>query len=435
MFLLTSDIRPIRITPDFVSSAAGSCLIECGGTRVICTASVSESVPPFLLGKGRGWVTAEYAMLPASTGSRKSRDGIKKDGRGVEIQRIIGRALRQAVDMTLLGERTITLDCDVLEADGGTRTASITGAFVALVCAINNLIQKGVMTTNPIVHQIAAISVGIVNDEPCLDLCYKQDSNAQADMNLVMNEDSAFIEIQGTGEKRPYTKSELAELLTLGAMGINKLQFAQRKALSGRGANLLPKPRIVIASANRHKVHELSKILSDQYKFLSLNDVDFTDEIDENGSTFSENAIIKAETVMKFTGLPVISDDSGLEVEALGGEPGILSARYALEHGNDEANNTLLLKKMNGIDNRNCRFVCSIALAIPGEKTVTVEGYCNGKLLSERVGLNGFGYDPLFQIADGRSLSELSEDEKNSISHRGNAVQLIQPILDDIFLA
>ena len=161
--------RDISIQTDFMRTADGSCLIATGNTRVICTASVEEGVPPFLKGKGQGWITAEYAMLPASTGQRKKRDGIKKDGRSVEIQRLIGRALRQAVDMTQLGERTITLDCDVLEADGGTRTASITGAFVALVCAVDKLVKDKRLLISPIRHQVAAVSCGIVDNTPCLD--------------------------------------------------------------------------------------------------------------------------------------------------------------------------------------------------------------------------------------------------------------------------
>ena len=170
--------RPVTIETDFVRTAYGSCLIATGNTRVICTASVEETVPPFLKGKGQGWVTAEYAMLPASTTERKKRDGIKKDGRSVEIQRLIGRSLRQAVDLNALGERTITLDCDVLEADGGTRTASITGAMVALTCAIDRMIREKRLLVSPIVHQVAAVSAGIVGDTPCLDLCYAEDSGA-----------------------------------------------------------------------------------------------------------------------------------------------------------------------------------------------------------------------------------------------------------------
>jgi len=191
--------RPVSILTDFVRTADGSCLIATGNTRVICTASVEAGVPPFLRGQGKGWVTAEYAMLPASTGRRKQRDGIKKDGRSVEIQRLIGRSLRQAVDLTRLGEYTITLDCDVLEADGGTRTASITGAMVALTCAVDKMVREKKLLVSPIIHQVAAISAGVVNDEPSLDLCYVEDSHAQVDMNLVMNEKGEFIELQGTG--------------------------------------------------------------------------------------------------------------------------------------------------------------------------------------------------------------------------------------------
>ena len=215
--------RPVSIQTDFVRTADGSCLIATGNTRVICTASVEEGVPPFLRGKGQGWVTAEYAMLPASTGTRKKRDGVKKDGRSVEIQRLIGRSIRQAVDMTKLGEITITLDCDVLEADGGTRTASITGAMVALTCAVDKLLKAGKILQSPIIHQVAAISCGVVDDTPCLDLCYQEDSRAQVDMNLVMNEKGEFIELQGTGEGRSYTAEELSTLIAYGKAGIEGL--------------------------------------------------------------------------------------------------------------------------------------------------------------------------------------------------------------------
>ena len=211
--------RAHRFIPNFVSTAAGSCLIETGGTRVICTASVEEGVPPFLRGKGCGWLTAEYAMLPASTGRRKQRDGLKKDGRGVEISRLIGRALRQAVDRERLGERTITIDCDVLEADGGTRTAAITGGFVALVGAIDRLIREGKLRESPIIHQIAAISAGVVEGTPCLDLCYTEDSSADTDMNFVMNEQGEFIELQGTGEGCAFSRDKLNTLLDLGESG------------------------------------------------------------------------------------------------------------------------------------------------------------------------------------------------------------------------
>ena len=223
--------RDISIQTDFMRTADGSCLIATGNTRVICTASVEEGVPPFLKGKGQGWITAEYAMLPASTGQRKKRDGIKKDGRSVEIQRLIGRALRQAVDMTQLGERTITLDCDVLEADGGTRTASITGAFVALVCAVDKLVKDKRLLISPIRHQVAAVSAGIVDEQPMLDLQYSEDSRAQVDLNCVMNELGEIIELQGTGEGRAFTAEEQQELVRLCAKGNRELLNIQREIL------------------------------------------------------------------------------------------------------------------------------------------------------------------------------------------------------------
>jgi len=225
--------RLCTIQPNFMETADGSCLISTGKTRVICTASVEEGVPPFLRNTGRGWVTAEYAMLPASTGRRKQRDGIKKDGRSVEIQRLIGRSLRQAVDMNKLGERTITLDCDVLQADGGTRTASITGAYVALVLAVNKLMQNGLIEENPIIGQVAAISAGIVEDQPMLDLCYQEDSSAMVDLNCIMNDAGELIEIQGTGEGRGFTVAEQQELVRLCDKGIRELLAKQREILEG----------------------------------------------------------------------------------------------------------------------------------------------------------------------------------------------------------
>ena len=329
--------RPVTIQTDFVRTAAGSCLIATGGTRVICTASVEDTVPPFLKGKGQGWVTAEYAMLPASTGTRKKRDGVKKDGRGVEIQRLIGRALRQAVDLKALGERTITLDCDVLEADGGTRTASITGAMVALTCAVDRLMREGKLLASPLRHQVAAISAGIVGSTPCLDLCYQEDSQAQVDMNFVMNEKGEMIELQGTGEGRAFSRSELDRLLEYGEKGIRELMTAQREALGERAVHLCAKPVLLAATGNAHKLKELQHIFEDSYTVLPMAAAGFTEDIDETGSTFAENAVLKAEAVCAATGLPAIADDSGLTVKALGGEPGVYSARYAGVHGQREA--------------------------------------------------------------------------------------------------
>ena len=424
--------RPCLIEPDYMKTADGSCLITTGNTKVICTASVEEGAPAFLRGQGRGWVTAEYAMLPASTGRRKARDGLKKDGRGVEIQRLIGRSLRQAVNPAALGERTVTLDCDVLQADGGTRTASITGAYVALVLALRKLEQKGLIAQSPLTAQVAAISAGIVNDRPLLDLCYTEDSAAQADMNLVLNHRGEWIELQGTGEGRAFTKRELDTLLAYGHAGVRGLMRAQRAALRGRGDLLLPRPRLVAATGNAHKLQELRAIFGGTCELVSMRDVGFAGDVEETGETFERNSALKAETVMRETGLPTLADDSGLAVDALNGEPGVRSARYAGDHGDDGANNRLLLSRMQGVENRRCRFLCAMALALPGEETRVVTGACEGTLLDEPRGEKGFGYDPLFFYQTGQTFAQMSEAEKNQVSHRAEASRQMRKLLEEV---
>lgn len=231
------EMRPVKLTTGFTMYAEGSVLAEMGNTKVICTASVEEKVPPFLEGKGLGWVTAEYAMLPRSTNTRKKRDikSLKLDGRSSEIQRLIGRALRAVVDREALGERQITIDCDVIQADGGTRCASITGGFVALWLACKKLVDEGVIAKMPLTGQVAAVSVGIWEDEPILDLAYAEDSHAIVDANFVMTEKAEFVEIQGTGEGRPFTKEELNKLMSLARRGTGKLCREQRKITGDLG--------------------------------------------------------------------------------------------------------------------------------------------------------------------------------------------------------
>ena len=227
-------LREIRIMPDFLPHTVGSCLIAAGNTKVICTASIDENVPPFLRGKGQGWVTAEYGMLPRSTHSRMDREAArgKQSGRTQEIQRLIGRALRACVDMKALGENTIVIDCDVIQADGGTRTASITGACVALVDALNWARGKGIIKSNPLKFLIAAVSVGIYNGEAISDLEYVEDSAAETDMNVVMTETGKIIEIQGTAEGEPFTHEELIELLGLAKNSIREIVDVQKAALN-----------------------------------------------------------------------------------------------------------------------------------------------------------------------------------------------------------
>jgi ribonuclease PH len=227
------ELRPIRITRHYTRHAEGSVLIEFGDTRVLCTASVENNVPPFLRGKGSGWVTAEYGMLPRSTHTRSSREAAKgkQSGRTQEIQRLIGRSLRAVMDLDALGERQITLDCDVLQADGGTRTAAITGACVALHDAIAGLMREGKITTNPLRDFVAAISVGIFQGEPVLDLDYPEDSECDTDMNVVMTGAGGFVEVQGTAEGAPFSREQLNVLLGLAEGGIAQLIAAQRAAL------------------------------------------------------------------------------------------------------------------------------------------------------------------------------------------------------------
>ncbi len=228
-----NQIRPVKITRNYIKHAEGSVLIEMGDTKVICTASVDEKVPPFVKGTGKGWVTSEYGMLPRSTEVRKPRESArgKIDGRTMEIQRLIGRALRSIVDLEKLGEMTVYIDCDVIQADGGTRTASITGAFVALVDALNKLVQAEKLKVIPLNGFIAAVSVGIRGGEAILDLNYAEDSTCQVDMNLVMTDRGEFIEIQGTGEESPFSKAQLQELMELGEKGIMDLIEVQKQVL------------------------------------------------------------------------------------------------------------------------------------------------------------------------------------------------------------
>ena len=229
-------LRPVRFTRRFAKHAEGSVLVEFGDTHVLCTASVEDNVPPFLRGKGQGWVTAEYGMLPRSTHTRTAREAAKgkQTGRTQEIQRLIGRSLRAGIDLKALGERTITLDCDVLQADGGTRTASITGGYVAMAEACEKLVQRKSIAANPLHGQVAAISVGICNGIPVLDLDYVEDSGAETDMNVVMNNGGAFVEIQGTAEGHAFRRHELDALLNLAAAGVGELFSLQAQALAAK---------------------------------------------------------------------------------------------------------------------------------------------------------------------------------------------------------
>ena len=231
----SDDLRPVRITRDYLRHPEGSVLVEFGDTKVICTASMEEKVPVFLRGQGKGWVTAEYGMLPRSTNTRMNRERSGPSGRSQEIQRLVGRSLRAVVEMAKLGERTVWIDCDVIQADGGTRTAAITGSFIAMADAIGTVVKAGALPTTPVRDCVAAISVGIVGGVPALDLNYVEDSTAEVDMNVVMTGAGAFVEVQGTAEQTPFGRDSLGAMLALAEQGIGRLIALQRRAVDARG--------------------------------------------------------------------------------------------------------------------------------------------------------------------------------------------------------
>ena len=430
------ELRMVRILPDYTQMAAGSVLICCGMTKVICTASVQEGVPPFLRGRGKGWLTAEYAMLPGSTPQRKARDGVKKDGRGVEIQRLIGRSLRAACDLTRLGERTIYIDCDVIQADGGTRTASITGAFTALCIAVDKLLREGTLVDSPIIRQVAAVSAGVIDDVCTLDLEYAQDSRAQVDMNIVMTRDGegklGFVEVQGTGEGRCYSREELDRLLALGEKGCLELMRAQLDALGERAEVICKKPLLALASNNFGKLRELKQLLGGRFDVRSMREMGVELDVEENGETFEENALIKAGALMDVCRCATLADDSGLCVEQLGGRPGVHSARYCGVHGDDEANNQLLLKELSDKPApHRAHYGAAVALCRPGHEPLVVYGRCDGEIIDEYRGEGGFGYDPLFLSDDlGVTFAEADPEAKNGVSHRARAIAKLLEALE-----
>lgn len=430
------ETRDIKITRNYTKYAEGSVLIEMGETKVICTASIEEKVPPFLRNTGTGWINAEYSMLPRSTHERKIRESAKGkiEGRTQEIQRLIGRAIRSVVDLEKIGERTIWIDCDVIQADGGTRTASITGAYVAVVDALYKLYSSKKIKTMPVDRFVSAISVGIVNNEHLLDLCYEEDSNAQVDMNVIMTNKGEFVEVQGTGEERPFSREDLNKLLELAEKGNKKLFNAQKEALGEITYEIIGTDYgndVVIATNNSHKLEEIGEILKDlDYDIKSLKDVNLDGiEIVEDGKTFEHNALIKARTIAKKTNLIAIADDSGLEVSAICNKPGIYSARFAGENATDEENRKKLLKSMQNIpmSKRDARFVSCVAVVFPDGKEFVVRGTCEGFIGFEEKGKNGFGYDSLFIVNEyNKTFAELPPTIKNSISHRAKALELMK---------
>ncbi|OUZ19133.1 ribonuclease PH [Enterococcus cecorum] len=427
-----NDLRRITIQTNAFKHPEGSVVISFGDTQVICSATIEESVPPFLRGSETGWVSAEYSMLPRATNTRNRRESSKGklSGRTMEIQRLIGRSLRAVVDLEKLGERSIIVDCDVIQADGGTRTASITGAFVALQLAINKLMQTGELSENPIKEHLAAISVGILEDDSyAVDLDYIEDSACQVDMNLVMTESGRFVEIQGTGEEATFDGDQLNHLLHYGKEAIESLIAYQKEALyvQNTANNAVADKTIMIATGNMGKAKEFEKMFAKAgYQIKTMKDFPELPEVQETGQTFEENARLKAETIANILQCPVLADDSGLTVDALGGMPGIYSARFAGEQKSDASNNAKLLHELTDVadENRTAQFHCTLVFAAPQKESLVVEGIWNGRIARIPRGENGFGYDPLF-IVDGleKTSAELTPEEKNEISHRGQAMK------------
>ena len=427
-----NDLRRIDIQINVFKHPEGSVVISFGDTQVICSATIEESVPPFLRGSETGWVSAEYSMLPRATNTRNRRESSKGklSGRTMEIQRLIGRSLRAVVDLEKLGERSIIVDCDVIQADGGTRTASITGAFVALQLAINKLMQTGELSENPIKEHLAAISVGILEDDSyAVDLDYIEDSACQVDMNLVMTESGRFVEIQGTGEEATFDGDQLNHLLHYGKEAIESLIAYQKEALyvQNTANDAVADKTIMIATGNMGKAKEFEKMFAKAgYQIKTMKDFPELPEVQETGQTFEENARLKAETIANILQCPVLADDSGLTVDALGGMPGIYSARFAGEQKSDASNNAKLLHELTNVadENRTAQFHCTLVFAAPQKESLVVEGIWNGRIARIPRGENGFGYDPLF-IVDGleKTSAELTPEEKNEISHRGQAMK------------
>ncbi len=419
------DLRPITITRGWLDHAEGSCLVEFGRTRVLVAASATEGVPRWRKGSGLGWVTAEYAMLPRATHTRSDRESVKGKvgGRTHEISRLVGRSLRAAVDLSLLGENSISVDCDVLQADGGTRTAAITGAWVALADACARLGKPQAM-----VRTIAAVSVGVVDGVPVLDLDYPEDVSAGTDMNVVATAGGDLIEVQGTAEGAPFSRSRARR-----APRPRARRDRPPDVPAGRGAGVAAAgrapavTRVVLASRNAGKLAELQRMLPG----LELVALDPAFEPGpETAASFEENALAKAREACAHTGLPAVADDSGLSVDALNGMPGVLSARWAGRHGDDAANTALLLAQLGDVpdERRGAGFVCAAAYALPDGREHVVRGELRGVVARAPRGGNGFGYDPVLLVGD-RTAGEMAPAEKDAVSHRGQALRALAPLL------
>ncbi len=421
----------MRLLRNFTKHAEGSVLVEFGDTRVICTASVEERVPAFLKGKGEGWVTAEYGMLPRATHTRSDREAArgKQGGRTQEIQRLIGRSLRAVFDLAALGERSLHIDCDVIQADGGTRTAAITGGFVAAYDACRWLRARGMIDNVPVSDFVAAVSVGLHGGVPVLDLDYVEDSGCDTDMNVVMTGKGGFVEVQGTAEGAPFSAKQMESML----------QLAERRhPLAGGGAEArarIVSRRLVLASANAAKLREISMMLDGSSWDVVPQSVLGVDSADEPHATFVENALAKARHAAARTGTPALADDSGLCVESLNGAPGVRSARFAGEAANDQSNNAELLRRLSGVTSaaRALHLRSGRAFARPkmqsrssSMRAGTAKSRKRRAAQADSVMTRCFTSPSL-----GLTAAELDPAHKNRISHRGLALRALAARLAD----
>jgi ribonuclease PH/non-canonical purine NTP pyrophosphatase (RdgB/HAM1 family) len=409
---------------DYTEMAAGSVLVSFGKTRVLCTASIDEDVPRWMKGKSKGWVTAEYSMLPGSSPERVDREAAKgkQQGRTVEIQRLIARSLRAVCDMKVLGERQVVVDCDVLQADGGTRTASICGGYLALHDALSRTVQGGLISRHPLLAHCAAISVGVIDGEPRLDLPYAEDSKADVDMNVVMTSSGSFVEVQGTGEGSTFSRSELDALLALGEAGCAEIFALMDEYVS---------VQLVCASANPSKVDEIAALLAGAV--LLLPRPTSVGDVVEDAGTLVGNARLKARAVALATVLPAVADDTGLFIDALDGEPGVETAYFAGPAASHAENRAKTLDLLSGVPlmERTAVFRTIAIVIWPDGRELIAEGECRGRIALAETGGRGWGYDPLFiaDDGDGRTFAELTDAEKHALSHRGRAFRALAAAL------
>ena len=431
------ELRPIKITRHWLDHAAGSVLVEFGRTRVLCAASAAEGVPRWRKGSGLGWVTAEYAMLPASTNTRSERESVKGriGGRTHEISRLIGRSLRAVIDYKALGENTIQLDCDVLQADGGTRTAAITGAYVALADAVAHLRGEGLLAGEPLTGSVAAVSVGIIDGTPRLDLPYEEDVRAETDMNIVMTGTGAFVEVQGTAEGAAFSRAELDALLALGEKGCADLTKLQQEALL-REALV---SRVFLASRNAKKLAEMERILREHLpsvEVLGLDDVAAYDEPVEDQPTFEGNALLKARAGLAAHRAAVARRRlralrRRAQRDARGAVRALVGASAGSKMGLTTATTRCCWPSWRTCPTSAAPPTSPAASpsAHPAASELVVEGRMDGRIIRETRGTGGFGYDVVFVADDhpGPTTAELSIEDKDAISHRGKALRQLAP--------